>query len=97
MRLVCCDAAAYDSGWVEPERLLERFTLQGRGGTVLQPGVDCLSRLAGRGEFPRIGPVLLITDGYCEDHIDIPFDHAFLLPEGRPLPFAPRGEVFAVK
>ena len=97
VRLVCCDAAAYDSGWVEPERLLERFTLKGRGGTVLQPGVDCLSRLAQRGEFPRQGPLLVITDGECEDSMEIAFDHAFLLPEGRRLPFVPRGEVFAVK
>jgi len=97
VRLVCCDAAAYDSGWVEPERLLERFTLRGRGGTVLQPGVDCLSRLAQRGEFPRQGPLLLITDGDCEDAVDIAFDHAFLLPESRRLPFTPKGEVFAVR
>lgn len=97
VRLVCCDASAYDSGWVEPERLLDRFTLKGRGGTVLQPGVDCLRQLARRGDFPLPGPVLLITDGYCEDGLDIPFDHAFLLPEGKRLPFMPKGEVFGVK
>jgi len=97
VRLVCCDASAYDSGWVEPERLLDRFGLKGRGGTVLQPGIDCLSQLARRGEFPKPGPLLLITDGYCEDSLDIPFDHAFLLPEGRRLPFTPRGDVFWVK
>ncbi len=41
------------------ECLLERFTLNGRGGTVLQPGVDCLSRLAQRGEFPRQGSLAI--------------------------------------
>ncbi|CAK0768073.1 hypothetical protein CCP4SC76_40001 [Gammaproteobacteria bacterium] len=97
VRLVCCDAQAYDSGWVEPERLLDRFTVRGRGGTVLQPGVDCLRHLAERGEFPRSGSLLFITDGYCEDRMDIPFDHAFLVPDGHRLPFVPRGEVFGVK
>ena len=97
VRLVCCDARACDSGWVEPERLLDRYAVRGRGGTVLQPGVDCLRHLAARGEFPRQGPLLLITDGYCEERLDIPFDHAFLLPEGRRLPFMPRGKVFEVR
>jgi predicted metal-dependent peptidase len=97
VRLICCDAAPYDGGWVEPERLLERYTVRGRGGTVLQPGVDCLRDLARRGDFPKRGPVLVITDGLCEDRLDIPFDHAFLLPEGRRLPFAASGEVFGIK
>ncbi len=96
VRLVCCDAQAYDSGWVEPERLLDRFTLRGRGGTVLQPGLDQLKALADKGEFPRQGPLLIITDGFCEDKLATPMDHAYLLPEGRRLPFRPVGEVFAV-
>ncbi len=94
VRLVCCDAHAYDSGWVEPERLLDRFSLRGRGGTVLQPGLDRFHDLAGQGEFPHHGPLLVITDGDCEEHIRTAMDHAFLLPEGRRLPFRPRGEVF---
>lgn len=97
VRLMCCDAQAYDSGWVEPERLLDRFSLRGRGGTILQPGLDKLRELADRGEFPRLGPVLIITDGYCEDTIGTSMDHAYLLPEGRRLPFRPRVEVFSVK
>jgi hypothetical protein len=64
---------------------------------VLQPGVDCLSGLAKRGQFPRPGLFLSIADGDCEDSVEIAFDHAFLLPEGRRLPFAPSGELFAVK
>ncbi|MGR8934583.1 MAG: vWA domain-containing protein [Gammaproteobacteria bacterium] len=96
VRLVCCDAAAHDSGWVEPERLLDRFAVNGRGGTVLQPGIELLRGLARRGEFPHHGPLLTITDGYCEERLDIPFEHAFLLPAGRRLPFAARGEVFWV-
>lgn len=97
VRLVACDAQAYDLGWVEPERLMDRFTLLGRGGTTLQPGLDRLQVLAAQGEFPRLGPLLIITDGYCEDKLCTSMDHAFLLPEHRRLPFRPRGEVFAVK
>lgn len=96
VRLVCCDASAYDSGWVEPERLFDSFAVKGRGGTVLQPGIDLLGDLARRGEFPKGGPLLAITDGYCESRLDIPFEHAFLLPEGKRLPFAAKGEVFWV-
>ncbi len=97
VRLICCDAQAYDSGWVEPERLLDRFSLRGRGGTILQPGLDRLKELADKGEFPRLGPLLIITDGYCEDKLTIAMDHAYLLPEHRRLPFRAQGEVFAVK
>lgn len=97
VRLICCDAQAYDGGWVEPERLLDRFSLRGRGGTILQPGLDKLKELAGQTEFPRLGPVLIITDGYCESSISTSMDHAYLLPEGRRLPFRPIGEVFSVR
>lgn len=97
VRLVYCDAAAYDAGWLPPESLLERIAVKGRGGTVLQPGVDCLRNAARRGDFPPRGPVLVITDGYCEDHLQIDFEHAFLMPEGNRLPFTPRGEVFWVR
>ncbi|MBK7051934.1 MAG: peptidase [Rhodoferax sp.] len=97
VRLICCDAQAYDSGWVEPENLLDRFSLRGRGGTVLQPGLDRLRELADRGDFPKHGPLLIITDGYCENQINTSMDHAYLLPQGRRLPFLARGEVFLVK
>lgn len=96
VRLVCCDAAAHDGGWVEPERLQERYRVHGRGGTVLQPGLDCLRELAARGEFPRAGPLLVITDGDCEDKLATAMDHAFLLPQGRRLPFRAQGELFHV-
>lgn len=94
VRFICCDAKAYDRGWVPPEQLLEHFTLQGRGGTILQPGVEMLNSLSLRGDFPRGGPVLIITDGYCEDHISVSMEHAWLLPQGHRLPFVPGGKVF---
>ncbi|MGZ8249266.1 hypothetical protein, partial [Methylomagnum sp.] len=76
---------------------LDRFTVRGRGGTILQPGVDLLRDLARRGEFPRRGPVLVITDGYCEESLEVPFEHAFLLPARRRLPFVARGEAFGME
>ena len=65
--------------------------------TVLQPGLNRLEELANAGEFPRLGPLLIITDGYCESKLNTAMDHAYLLPEGRRLPFRPVGEVFSVK
>ena len=63
----------------------------GGGGTVLQPGVDLLEAAE---NFPKDGPILIITDGYVEEKIKIRREHAFLVPRGRRLPFAPRGKVF---
>ncbi len=90
-RVVFCDAAAYDAGYLAPEEIAGRVQVKGRGGTVLQPGVDLLE---GAKDFPENGPILIITDGWIEDHIRIRREHAFLVPRGRRLPFAPRGKVF---
>jgi hypothetical protein len=46
-------------------------------------------------DFPRDAPILIITDGEC-DILKIGREHAFLLPEGRSLPFPPVGKVFRV-
>ena len=70
-----------------------RVRVRGRGGTVLQPGVDLLERAK---DFPNDGPILLVTDGYC-DVVRIRRDHAFLLPRGHGLPFSPRGPVFRIE
>jgi hypothetical protein len=58
----------------------------------LQPGVDLLEKAE---DFPKDGPLLIITDGQC-DRLRIWRDHAFLLPEGRNLPFGPKGQVFRI-
>ena len=56
-----------------------------------QPGIDLLERAE---DFPKDAPILLITDGQCE-HLHLHGrTHAYLLPKGRSLPFAPKGEVF---
>lgn len=91
VRLVFCDAAAYDQGVVRPDSLAEAAHVQGRGGTQLQPGIDLLERAE---DFPKDAPILLITDGQCE-HLHLHGrTHAYLLPKGRSLPFAAKGEVF---
>lgn len=90
-RVVFCDADAYDAGFLSPKEISGRVEVKGRGGTVLQPAVDLLERAE---DFPKDGPILLITDGEIEEHLTIHREHAFLMPEGARLPFRPRGEVF---
>jgi len=89
VRVLQCDAGVHDMGYVEPESLLGRVEVRGRGGTVLQPAI---SRLETDKRFPKDAPILVITDGGCDD-LTIRRDHAFLMPEGSRLPFrsqAPR-------
>jgi predicted metal-dependent peptidase len=57
-----CDAFAYDAGYMRPDDIAGRVKVRGRGGTVLQPGIDLLERAA---DFPESGPILVITDGWC--------------------------------
>lgn len=90
VRVVFCDAAAYDQGYMAPEEIAGRVQVKGRGGTVLQPGIDMLERAD---DFPRNGPLLIITDGQC-DAFEVRREHAILLPEGRSLPMPARGPVF---
>ncbi|MEV4064012.1 vWA domain-containing protein [Nonomuraea dietziae] len=92
-RVIFCDAAAYDAGYLPVEDIATRVRVRGRGGTVLQPGVNLLERAE---DFPQDGPILVITDGDC-DVLRIRREHAFLIPQGARLPFRPRGPVFAMK
>ena len=61
-----------------------------RGGTILQPGVNLLEKAE---DFPKEGPILVITDGWC-DRVRVRHDHALLLPQASSLPFVPKGRVF---
>jgi predicted metal-dependent peptidase len=92
VRLVFCDAFAYDQGYLAPESIAEAVKVKGRGGTVLQPGIDLLEAAE---DFPKDGPLLIITDGFC-DRLHIRREHAFLIPAHRHLPFVPKGQVFRV-
>jgi len=89
-RVVFCDAAAYDAGYLAVEDIAGRVQVRGRGGTELQPGITLLERAD---DFPADAPILVITDGYC-DVVRIRRDHAFLVPDGARLPFTPKGPVF---
>jgi predicted metal-dependent peptidase len=93
IRVLFCDAVTYDQGYMPPEALLERVQVKGRGGTVLQPAIDILRRAE---DFPKSGPVLIVTDGFC-DRLSIGREHAFLMPDYGRLPFSPRGKVFRIR
>ncbi len=90
VRVVFCDAVTYDQGYLACEDIAGSVKIKGRGGTVLQPGVDLLEKAE---DFPKKGPLLIITDGFC-DNLKIHRDHAYIIPKGRNLPFIPRGKVF---
>lgn len=92
VRVVFCDAVTYDQGYLSPEAIAGNVKVRGRGGTILQPGIDLLEQAE---DFPKDGPLLIITDGEC-DRLLVRREHAYLLPKGRHLPFAPRGKVFAI-
>ena len=62
VRVVFCDAEAHDSGWMHPLDIAGRVRVRGRGGTVLQPGIDLLQDAQ---DFPKDGPILVITDARC--------------------------------
>jgi predicted metal-dependent peptidase len=91
-RVVFCDAAAYDAGYLDVTEIAGRVRVRGRGGTRLQPGIDLLERVD---DFPLDAPILVITDGQC-DVVRVRREHAFLVPRGARLPFTPRGPVFAI-
>lgn len=90
-RIVFCDARAYDAGYLAPEDIAGRVEVRGRGGTKLQPGIDLLESAK---DFPKDGPILVITDGEIECNLAIHRKHAFLIPKGGHLPFKAKGEVF---
>ena len=45
MRVVFCDADAYDAGYIETGQIAGRVKVIGRGGTRLQPAVDLFDRI----------------------------------------------------
>lgn len=91
VRVIFCDAKAYDAGYMSPADIAGQVEVKGRGGTELQPSVD---HLENANDYPKDGPILIITDGEIEDKMKIHRDHAFLIPKGKRLPFVPKGKVF---
>lgn len=91
VRVVFCDAAPYDQGYMEAADIAGSVRVRGRGGTVLQPGVELLEQAE---DFPKEAPLLIITDCQCDRLNLFGRDHAFLVPRGRSLPFPAKGPVF---
>lgn len=94
VRVVFCDAQAYDIGYVSPEDIAGRVMVKGRGGTILKPAIDLLENAK---DFPKNGPILIITDAGIENNLKVHHEHAFLIPDGKRLPFRPKGKVFYFK
>lgn len=95
VRLVCCDAVAYDLGYLPADAIASSIRLKGRGGTLLQPGLNLLHQAE---DFPKKGPILVITDAQCDRLQVAPGrHHAYLIPAGAVLPMVPRGPVFRVR
>lgn len=94
VRLVFCDAQAYDEGYIEINQLVNRVKIKGRGGTVLQQAVNYLENIH---DFPKEAPILILTDGYFEENLTVKREHAFLVPHKSCLPIKTRGEVFEFK
>ncbi|MFD5559019.1 hypothetical protein ACFWIA_35000 [Streptomyces sp. NPDC127068] len=92
-RVVFCDAAPHDAGYLPVEEIAGRVRVTGRGGTALQPAVDLLGRAR---DFPGNAPLLIITDAQC-DVLRVRREHAYLIPQGAGLPFRPGGPVFRVR
>ncbi|GAB2917821.1 hypothetical protein GCM10027075_17250 [Streptomyces heilongjiangensis] len=92
-RVVLCDTGPHDAGYVPVTEIAGRFHGRGRGGTVLQPGVDLLQRAD---DFPPGAPLLVITGGWC-DTPRVRREHAPPIPRGARLPFTARGPVFRVR
>lgn len=90
-RVIFCDAHAYDAGYLSTDDIAGRVEVKGRGGTRLQPGIDALQNAE---DFPKDGPILIITDGAIEHRLIIHRNHAFLLPRRGRLPFQAKGDVF---
>ena len=95
VRVVFCDAHAYDEGYMSPENIAGKVKVRGRGGTILMPGIR---KLEEADDFPEDGPILIITDTEC-DRLTVrkPRDHAYLVPKGKRLPFPNEAPVFYVE
>jgi predicted metal-dependent peptidase len=89
-RLVFCDAAPHDRGYVRPEELLDWVDIRGRGGTVLQGALDMLEDAQ---DFPVSSPILIVTDGLC-DQLSTRREHAFLVPPRHQMQFETLAPVF---
>ncbi|MFF5996064.1 VWA-like domain-containing protein [Lysinibacillus sp. KU-BSD001] len=92
VRVIFCDATAYDAGYMRAEDIAGSVKIKGRGGTILQPAINLLQKTD---DFPKNSPILIITDGFT-DRLQIAHPHSFVLPKGNRLPFIAKGKVFYI-
>lgn len=90
VRVIFCDVMPYDQGYLAPEDIAGRVKIKGRGGTILQPAIDLIEKAE---DFPESGPLLVITDGET-DKFSVRHEHAYLMPQGKQLPFVAKGRIF---
>ncbi len=57
-RVVFCDAHAYDAGYLRPEEIAGQVAVRGRGGTILQLGIDLLESAGPPHKREKTGSVL---------------------------------------
>jgi predicted metal-dependent peptidase len=92
VRLMHCDADEFDQGYVDPSQLLMPCDVVGRGGTVLQPAIDCL---LDDPSFPDDAPILIITDGDT-DEWRCPRTHAVVIIGHGVCPMPLTGSLFRI-
>ena len=94
IRLVYCDAQTYDEGYVPIEQLINKVTIKGRGGTVLQKAVTYLENA---NNFPDTAPIMILSDGYFEEDLKVNREHAILVPNRYIVPSYSNRTVFEFK
>lgn len=78
VRVVFCDTEPYDAGYIDVENIKGHLKVMGRGGTYLQNAVNYLNI---QKDFPNNAPVLVLSDGFFEESLNVPMEHAFLVPD----------------
>lgn len=91
-RVVFCDAAASDAGYLPVADIAGRVRVKGRGGTVLAGGPPA----GGRRGLPRRRPDPRHHRRLLRPR-PVRREHAFLVPDTARLPFTPRGPVFRLR
>lgn len=93
VRIIECDAAPYDRGWVQPDGLVGAVEMHGRGGTVIQPALDFIDHAD---DIPSDAPLMIITDGMVEAALKTRREHCYLLAPGCSMWYPANGPVFTM-
>ena len=99
VRLVMCDAAPLRSGHGDPDGTARH--LPGSGSRRNRAPARHQSPALAGPDFPAAAPMMIITDGWCEEELLVPREHCFVLPrksyaEGNAMPLRTSAPVFRV-